>query len=148
MLNISNFVLELINIIFMKKSIIIFVIVALILLTTGLFFYLNIDQLKWVDYLQFGIIGIVIIFALLVGIKRLKSFREKEPVEDEMSKKIMQKTSSISYYVSLYMWIFLIFINDRIKFETEELIGMGVLLMALIFAITWIILNFKGIKSE
>lgn len=148
MLNISNFVLELINIIFMKKSIIIFVIVALILLTTGWFFYSSMDTLKWVDYLQFAIIGIVIVFAIFVGIKRMKSFREKEPVEDEMSKKILQKTSSISYYVSLYMWIFLIFIKDRIKFETEELIGMGVLLMALIFALTWLVLNFKGIKSE
>ena len=48
----------------------------------------------------------------------------------------------------VYIWVFLIFLKDRVKFETEELLGTGILAMAVTFGISWLILNYKGIKND
>lgn len=100
------------------------------------------------DLFHFGVITLIVGFAVFVGLKRLRSEKRGEPVEDELSKKILQKTAAISYYISLYIWVFLIFLKGRVKFETEELLGTGILAMAVTFGITWLIFNFKGIKND
>jgi hypothetical protein len=87
-------------------------------------------------------------FALFVGYKRLTSAKRGEPTEDEMSKLILQKTASLSYYISLYLWVFLLFVKDRISFDTEELIGTGILGMAITFAVVWMFLYFRGLRNE
>lgn len=132
----------------MKKSLIVFIISGLVLMTTGLWFFTSVKEFNTMDLLHFGVITLIVGFAVFVGFKRLGNAKRGEPVEDELSKKILQKTAAISYYISLYIWVFLIFLKDRVKFETEELLGTGILAMAVTFGISWLILNFKGIKND
>jgi peptidoglycan/LPS O-acetylase OafA/YrhL len=131
----------------MKNAILVFIIASLVLITTGLWIYSSEANIKVSDLLQFGVILLIVIFALFIGIKRLASAKRGEPVEDEMSKKVLQKTASLSYYISLYLWVGLIFVNDRVNIDAEELIGAGILGMALTFAICWLIFNFRGVKN-
>jgi peptidoglycan/LPS O-acetylase OafA/YrhL len=100
------------------------------------------------DLVTFGIIIIVVAFAVFVGFKRLSSTRRGEPAEDELSKKVMQKTSSLSYYISLYLWLAIMYFSDRFKYETHTVIGAGILGMAITFAICWIVINFRGVRNE
>lgn len=132
----------------MKKSLIVFIVAGLVLISMGLWFFSSVKEFNMMDLLHFGIITLIVGFAVFVGLKRLRSEKRGEPVEDELSKKILQKTAAISYYISLYIWVFLIFLKDRVKFETEELLGTGILAMAVTFGIAWLILNFKGIKND
>lgn len=148
MLFISNFVLELINYYKMKKSSTIFIIAGLVLLTSGLWLFKSFEFLNTMDYLHFGVITLIFGFAIFIGLKRLRSEKRGEPVEDELSKKLIQRTAATSYYISLYIWVFLIFFKDRVEFETEELLGTGILAMAVTFGISWLILNSKGIKND
>lgn len=150
MLSISNFVLEIINIIAMKKALLVFVIVGLILASLGLWYY-NMpasDRSNPIEWLHFGVILVVVLFALFFGFKRLSSARRGEPVEDERSKRVMERTAALSYYISLYFWVFLLFIKDRIAFDQEELLGTGILGMAVSFAISWLVVHFRGIRNE
>lgn len=144
----SNFVLEISNYNKMKKSLTIFIIAGLVLLTSGLWLFKSFELINTMDYLHFGVITLIFVFAIFIGLKRLRSEKRGEPVEDELSKKILQRTAAISYYISLYIWVFLIFLKDRIEFETEELLGTGILAMAVTFGISWLILNSKGIKND
>ena len=132
----------------MKKSVLVFIVAGLLILGVVFWFMVSSTNLKEIDFLHLGIITALVAFAIFFGIKRIKSERRKEPVEDEMSKKIIQKTAALSYYISLYMWVFIIFIKDRIEMDTEEWIGTGVLGMAITFALTWIFFYFKGIKND
>ncbi|HNX21507.1 MAG TPA: hypothetical protein PKG88_04015 [Bacteroidales bacterium] len=134
----------------MKKSLLVFIVAGLLIIGVVIWITTSSTILKEIDFLHAGIITTLVAFAIFFGIKRFKSEKRKEPVEDEMSKKIIQKTAAFSYYFSLYMWVFIIFIKDRIaiKMDTEEWIGTGVLGMALFFAITWVIFYFKGIKND
>lgn len=132
----------------MKRAIILFVIVALVLVTTTLWIFSANGNFSQFDVLSFGIIAIVVAFALFVGYQRLTSARRGEPVEDELSKKVLQKTAALSYYISLYLWVAMIFIKDRVTLDTEELLGAGILGMALVFALSWLFFHFRGIRNE
>jgi peptidoglycan/LPS O-acetylase OafA/YrhL len=132
----------------MKKGIIVFIVAALILITTGIWFFSAKENLKLYDLVGFGIIILVVAFAVFIGIKRLTSAKRGEPAEDELSKKVMQRTAAWSYYVSLYLWLAIMYFSDRLKFETHTIIGGGILGMAVIFAICWLIFNFRGVRNE
>ncbi|MFH1121279.1 MAG: hypothetical protein V1775_15780 [Bacteroidota bacterium] len=132
----------------MKKSMLVFVVAGLVVLTTILWMVKSAGLSDATDTIQIGVIGLLIAFAVLVGFRRLKSERRGEPVEDELSKRILQKTAAWSYYISLYLWVAMIYIKDRVTMDTEQLIGTGILGMAVTFALCWLVFNFGGLRHE
>jgi peptidoglycan/LPS O-acetylase OafA/YrhL len=132
----------------MKKSLIVFFVAGLVLVTTGIWYFSLDNGFRPMDLLHFGIILLIVGFALFVGYKRLKNVRRGEPAEDELSKKVLQKSAAISYFISLYIWVFLIYLKDRVSMDTEELLGTGVLAMAVTFGVVWVLLNFRGIRND
>jgi peptidoglycan/LPS O-acetylase OafA/YrhL len=132
----------------MKKAIIVFIVAALVIISIVLWIYSSPMGFKQVDWMHLGIIILLVGFAVFVGYKKLSNAKRGEPAEDELSKKIIQKTAALSYYVSLYFWVLLIFLNDRINLDTEELLGTGILGMAVSFAVCWMIFNFRGLRNE
>ncbi|HBS87782.1 MAG: hypothetical protein A2W91_11295 [Bacteroidetes bacterium GWF2_38_335] len=132
----------------MKKGAITLIVTGIVLLSCGLLIYSESNNLSNVDLVQFGVIALVVVFAVYFGMKRINSSRRGEPVEDEMSKKMVQKTAALSYYISLYIWVAMIFIKDRVEMDTEELLGTGIIGMAITFALCWVFFNFRGIRNE
>jgi peptidoglycan/LPS O-acetylase OafA/YrhL len=131
----------------MKRAILVFVLAALVLLTVGLWIFSS-TELKPMDLVSFGVIIIVVAFAVFVGFKKLSSARRGEPAEDELSKKVMQNTASLSYYISLYLWLAIMYFSDKFNYETHTFIAAGILGMAITFAICWLVFNFRGVRNE
>jgi len=132
----------------MKKTIVIFVVAGLVLVSFILWI-LN-TSMSW-DLREILMIlaGLILAgFAVYFGFKRAKSFARKEPAEDELSKMIMTRASSFSYYISIYLWLFIMYISDKTKWETHTLIGTGILGMAVIFLFSWLGVRFFGLKNE
>jgi peptidoglycan/LPS O-acetylase OafA/YrhL len=132
----------------MKRSYLVFIVAGLVLAATALWLLASNTQFKPYDLVETGIIILVVGFAIYLGYKRFSSVKRGEPAEDEMSKKVMQKTAAWSYYISLYLWLAIMYFSDRIKLENHSLIGVGILGMAVVFAISWLVINFGGIKNE
>ena len=132
----------------MKRSVLIFFIAGIILLTTGLWIISSSKPVNPIEWVSFGVIFLVIVFALVFGYKRLTGVKRGEPAEDELSKKILRKTSSVSYYLSLYMWLILGYFSDKLEYETHTYIGAGILGMAITFAICWLVIKFTGLRNE
>lgn len=132
----------------MKRAIIIFILAAMVLTTTGLWFYSANTGFSQVDFLSFGVIFLLVAFAVFIGYKRFGSARRGEPTEDELSKKVLQKTAALSYYISLYLWVTMIYIKDRVSLDIEEILGIGILAMAVTFAVCWMVFNFRGVRNE
>jgi len=132
----------------MKRAIILFAVVALIIFGTTLWLMSLETAIKAVDLLNIVVIIMVVGFALFFGYKRLTSAKRGEPVEDELSKKVMQRTAALSYYISIYLWLALGYFSDRFKMEIHTVIGIGIIGMAVSFAICWVIINFRGVKNE
>jgi len=132
----------------MKRAVLVFVLAAMVVATTALWFFSKTNKISTVDIVGLGVIVLVVGFAVFIGYKRLTSVKRGEPAEDELSKKVMLRTSSLSYYISLYLWLVLMYFSDKLKLETHTIIGVGILGMAVIFAICWLVFNFRGVRNE
>ncbi len=131
----------------MKKSYLALIISALVLITTFIWMFKSRTSLSFTGIIQFGIIFVLIGFGFYLGLSRLKSEKRGEPAEDELSKKILQKASSLSYYISLYIWLGVMYYSDKAKLETHTLIGTGILGMAIVFFICWGFFKIRGTKD-
>lgn len=100
------------------------------------------------EILEYTGIIILVGFAIGLTISRMKSLKKGEPTEDEMSKKIMLKASSLSYYISIYVWLAVMYLSDKSDYETHTVIGGGILAMALVFFLSWVYVKISGVKNE
>jgi Ca2+/Na+ antiporter len=132
----------------MKKIIPVLVVSLLVLGTIILWFFSSKAPMSVIETGQFVIIILLVGYAVYLGINRLRSVKRGEPAEDELSKRILQKASSFAFYVSLYLWVAMIFVNDRTKIDTEVLLGIGILGMAVIWVALVIFFKVKGLKDE
>lgn len=144
----SNFVLEIININIMKRALIALVVSLIVLVTTALWFFKVEKSITGPEVLTFGIIIVLVGFGLYFAYMRYTGAQRGEPPEDELSKRMLQKTAAWSYYISLYMWVFMIWLKDRVTLDTEQVLGAGILSMAVIFFLCWIVIRLRGIRNE
>jgi peptidoglycan/LPS O-acetylase OafA/YrhL len=149
MLDISIFMLDLYNITIMKAKVyLIFVIAGSLTIMAGIWAYYSIQgSFVLTDLFQFLIIGLLIIFALFLGIRRISSERRGLPAEDELSKKVIQKAAGTAYYISLYMWLVISYLADSRELANHTWIGIGIVCMAILFAGSWLYHNYNGIQD-
>lgn len=150
MLYISIFVLDILNVQKggnMKKLIL--GITLAIIIVIGIWVTMTTEIINKNDFLQSSFVLIIVVgFGLLVTFRRFISIRKGEPTDDELSKLILQKSSSLSFYVSLFLWLIISYLNDKLKLETEQIIGYGIIGMAIIFVGIWSFLKIKGLKND
>lgn len=130
----------------MKNVLALAVVLILVLFTISL--WIGRESLEAEELTSLGVILAVVGFAAFILIRRIKSWKAGEPQEDELSKMVMLRTSSLSYYISLYFWVFLLWLKDRVAFDQEQLIGTGILGMAVIFALSWVYFHFRGVPND
>lgn len=92
-------------------------------------------------------IAILFIMGIIYGVKRIRSKEEGFPEDDELSKKIIRKSAGISFYVTLFIWLTLLFVNSFIELDSRLIFSYGFIGMSLTFVITWLIINSQGIKD-
>jgi len=132
----------------MKKSILL--IIVLILVIASLLLWASTTELHFNLQGVFIIIVLllIVLFAAYQIISRIKSLNRDELPEDELSKKVLRRASSMSFYTSIYFWLLFSFLNDSWELEGHTIIGAGILMMVIIFIIFWIYFKIKGIKDE
>ena len=131
------------------KKIIPVLIVSVLVLGTILLWMTNSElTMPVAGIVQFAVIFLIVGFAVYLAINRFRSVRRGEPAEDELSKRILRKASSFSYYASLYLWVAMIFVSDRIKLDADVLLGAGILGMALIWVVLVIFFKVRGLGNE
>lgn len=128
----------------MKKGVLMIVLGVLVIFGVVIWILIDPTEIKPGNLLMYGIILLLIVFAIAIAISRLRSAKAGLTPEDELSRLMKDKASSRSYYVSLYVWLIVMYLSDKTKLETDALIGAGILGMAVLFAGFWIYFNFKG----
>ena len=124
---------------------------TMVLIIAGIWIFQTVDPPK--DSVASEIIfvaAIVILFivSIFFTIKRMKNRKQGLPEEDELSKKIVNKAGAKSFFVSLFLWLALLYIHNHTTVDTEILFGYGIIGMAFIFITFTIIFNIRGIKDE
>lgn len=131
----------------MNRTIVIFVVAAMVLISMILWILNTQFSINMQGLLMAAVVLIAVGFAIFFGMTRVKSHLGKEPVEDELSRMVLTKASSISYYVSIYLWLFIMYMSDKTTMPTHSLIGAGILGMAILFALSWVAIKMMGIKN-
>lgn len=131
----------------MKKSILIFIVTTLLLVTLVLWMVNTKEPMDLTEILMIAVAAILAGFAIFTGVSRIKSLVKNEPPEDELSKKMMVKASSLSFFISIYLWLVIMYISDKTMLATHSLIGAGIAGMALVFFLCWLFLKIRGLKN-
>ena len=99
-----------------------------------------------------GILGIIIAitifaFAVIVYRRGNRDLKGGYPLKDERSKRVIEKASSLAFYVSLYLLLAIGYFSDSaLKFrDVSQATSVAVGGMALLFLIFWIYYNRKEI---
>jgi uncharacterized membrane protein len=125
------------------------VIISLLVIATGSLFSINAFMN---GETAGGFLGIIIAisilaFALLVFRRGNRDIKEGYPPQDERSKRVLEKASSTSFYVTLYFLLAIGFLSeDIIKFrDVSQATSVAVGGMVILFLIFWIYYNQKEI---
>lgn len=137
----------------MKKIFFPVSILTLVLIIAGIrIFHSGVtEKSEFLSTFEFIHVAFILIFFFIGNvfwIKRIKSGKSGLPEEDELSKRISQKSSAFSFYISLFIWLILLFIMQSKILQTEILFGIGFIAMAITFITTWLIFNSRGIGNE
>jgi hypothetical protein len=130
------------------KRVILAIAISLIVLVSVIILIFNSGLLPWSDYLQLIIILVVLSFGFYTAYRRFSSSRKGQPAEDELSRIVRMKASSLSFYISIYLWLLIMFLTERMKWEADRMFGWGIIGMALTFVLCWVFFNFRGLRNE
>jgi len=132
----------------MKKSNFLLVLVAFVLLGVFLWFGTSAEGTGLKELLPY-LVGVVVVgLALFAGYRRITSLHRGEPAEDELSRKIMVKSSSVSFFISIYFWLAIMYFSDKVEMACHSLIGSGIAGMAVIMVLSWLYFKFRGVGNE
>lgn len=132
----------------MKKAIFVFIIAGLVIAAMLLWYFSGGFNVNWQEISMLAGLVLVISFAVILGVRRIRSIRNNQPAEDEMSKGVVKQAASTTFYISLYSWLALMFFSDKSEMETSTQMGIGIMLMAVEFALAWVYFNFFGKINE
>jgi len=131
----------------MKRGFLALLVSVLVLGAAALWFFTAEKSVSATGVIEFGIIIVLVGFGFYFAFRRFSSATRGEPLEDELSKKMIQQTAAWSYYISLYMWVFMIWLKDKVALDTDEVLGAGILSMAVIFLACWIAIKLRGLRN-
>lgn len=98
-------------------------------------------------YIVLGLVTVIIGISLYFKIINYKSEKAGLTAEDELSKRVKEKSAAKTFNWSIYMWLFIIFLVDMEPRE-KIIIGLGIVGMGLIFFLNWLYLSKAGIADE
>lgn len=102
----------------------------------------------WVDLVQGILMSIVGLFGLYQGVSAAWSAWKGDPLKDELTRKIRVKASSISFYISIWVWIGLMIAeNHQVRFHSG-ILGTGVLIMVFVYIISAVVIRIRGLRDE
>ncbi|MFH1585211.1 MAG: DUF2178 domain-containing protein [archaeon] len=130
-----------------KARLALMILISIFVIVTGIFF--SYGPFKNGEFAG-GILGIIIAiiilgFAIFVYRRGNRDLKKGYPLKDERSIRILEKASSMAFYVSLYALLAIGFLSDEIiPFrDVSQATSVTVGFMALLFAIFWFYYNRK-----
>ncbi|MCP3682864.1 MAG: DUF2178 domain-containing protein [bacterium] len=131
-----------------KIRIIAVLIVSLLVIVTGAFFSIQAFSRGDVESgIAGGFVAItILLFALFVFVRGNRDLKQGLPLKDERSRRVVEKASSMAFYVSLYLLLAVGFLSeDAIPFrDVSQATSITVGMMAILFAGFWVYYNRKA----
>ena len=122
----------------MRRTILIAVIALMVVVTCIIWIASSELSFDFGTILMIVMAVVILAFAVIRVMRGVSDAKNKLPAEDELSKMIMLRAGYSSYQLSLFLWLVIGSVEDRIEMEGHTIIGAGILGMAILFALSWI----------
>ena len=99
------------------------------------------------EYIFVGMIIILFVSGIVLFVKKYKMVKEGMATNDEMSKRITNRSAAFSFYLSLLLWIVISFVQNGSQISDGDMIGYGMIGMVTIFVVFLTYFNFKGVSN-
>lgn len=132
----------------MKKLrlLLIMILAGTVTFSAGLWMYSTKSELGTKELFIAGLVFVLVIFSLIVGLKKMKNVKKGLPIDDELSNSIKQKAAAMAFMYSFYMWLFIIiFMSDK-TMRVEIPVGIGIVGMGLLFFGFWAYYSIQGVN--
>ncbi|MBW2990081.1 DUF2178 domain-containing protein [Candidatus Woesearchaeota archaeon] len=130
-----------------KIRLVAIIMISIVVIATGALFSTNAFMKGEVAG---GILGMVIAliilaFAIIVYSRGSRDMKKGFPLQDERSRRVLEKASSKAFYVSLYLLLAVGFLSDDIiRFrDVSQATSLAIGVMAILFAVFWAYYNKK-----
>ena len=132
----------------MKKLriLLIFMLAGTVTFSAGLWLYSTQSPIETREIIVAGLVLVLVVFSLIVGLKKMKDVKRGLPLDDELSHTIKQKAASMAFVCSFYLWLFIIIFFADKSIDPEILVGAGLLGMGLLFFGFWAYYSKKGVN--
>lgn len=91
---------------------------------------------------------IIISLSVYMSIKRSSDIKAGLPADDELSRNIIHRAGSFTFFVSLFIWLVLLIIEAQGNTESKYLFSFGLIISSFVFMISWAILQSGGKVNE
>lgn len=119
----------------MKRSLIQVLVVFVMVLAAGVIYFNSNVTFTDENIIQLSSIVFVVIFASILFYNKLTHKSDKELIS---TVKIFRRSASASFYLSITMWLLLLFLVNSCDIDPVAVIEVGIIAMGLIFAGSWI----------
>ena len=105
-------------------------------------------KISWgISFLILGLVGSII--PLLYIIHTVRQFHKGFPRKDERTRDLLQRSAAKAFFIALYLQILLIFFkSDYQEIDPSLLVFYQILMMLLIFGLSWLWHRFRGDPVE
>jgi peptidoglycan/LPS O-acetylase OafA/YrhL len=122
----------------MKKTILLLVIALMVVVTLIIWIANAEGSFDFVAILMIIIPAVVLTYAAIMLVRGISDAKNRLPAQDELTKLIMQRTGATAFQLSLFLWLVIGGMEDRIPLEGQTLINAGILGMAILFSLSWV----------
>ena len=129
----------------MKRTILVTVVALLVVVTFIIWIASSELSFDFGTILMIAIAVLILAFAAIRVVRGVSDAKNQLPPEDELSKMIMLRTGSTAFQLSLFLWLVIGSVEDRIEMEGHTIIGGGILGMAILFLWTLLSQNQLGL---
>lgn len=123
------------------------------LILAGIFIYQieaveNDSLFKISEIIHVSVILVLFILGLWASFKRHRDNKLGYTEDDELSKRVVEKSSAVSFYLSIIIWLVLAYIYHLVEIDGILIFGYGLIGMTLTFIFSWLHYNYHGIKND
>ena len=131
-----------------SKTLLLLLVAGTVVFAMGLLLYSTMAELSIMEYATAGIVLILVLFSIVIALKRIRNENRGLPADDELSQQIKIKAAANAFSFSFFLWIMILLFTSKTQLDIEVIIGIGILGMGALFFGFWIYYTNKGIIGE
>lgn len=126
------------------KTFLTFYVSFLVLAFSGIGLFQNLEPSRSLELMHVLIMAGIAAIGLYQAYIWIRAGKAGQPPDDEYSLIILRRAATLSFLLSMYSWAVLVYIYAKTSVDAGILFGSGMLVMPVLFAVSWLYFKLRG----